>query len=91
MVSYIKNIVSVDECKILLDKFYEEKKRNRYNIDLDIPIVDSGANSYGFGLVKFFDEYVEKLKPVVKNIKTIKKYELKILMHILENIEMVLI
>ena len=68
MVSYIKNIVSEDECKILLDKCYEEKKRNRYNIDLDIPIVDSGANSYGFGLVKFFDEYVEKLKPVVQNI-----------------------
>ena len=70
MVHFIPNIISVDECKILSERFNELKKTLN-NIDVG----DGFENTFGFKPEKseIYESYLEKLKKQVNKFIPDKK------------------
>jgi hypothetical protein len=62
MIHFFKNILSKEECEFLHNQFLIEKK---ININVDNDYEGLGTNTYGFRPSNIFNEYMDKLKPMI--------------------------
>lgn len=78
MIYFLKNILSIDECNSMVDEFHKLKK-----IKLNTDITDDGLNpktSFGYRGYGIFDNFLEKLKPIIieynngKKIRNVNSY-----------------
>jgi hypothetical protein len=71
MIHFLNNLVSPEDCKILVSEFRKQEK-TRLNADISHPLIND-KTTYGFKGYGEFDKLLDSLKPIITELNGNKK------------------
>ena len=71
MIHFLNNLISPEDCKILVSEFRKQEK-TRLNADISHPLIN-GKTTYGFKGYGEFDKLLDSLKPIITELNDNKK------------------